>query len=365
MERLVTLLHHVSKNNPHPDFRTVYLDPQHRVALAGYRRRYDLGDCLAMVTSSPHNQQDFTFSTQPGVMDYMNNRFTPEQGLFGQTTADGRREIVSYEVARDKFARVLHDIGREPHRVLFNPNEILQWIEFVLNKNARQTMENLKINMHVLYGITAEGLFPAKVGYDQAGNLVAWLTTRHGLEPCIVEPKETVMRLQDIVPEQFYWVKPLAVVNRQRFVAVMESYSPHIRLAVQELRQGFMSPDDPIRYTVWDSGPDAKILRHGINKVQFINRKSIDALDPGMAQYYGSLYPEGQPKVSRNPMITFDLDTFYRGMTVMNPALIAEMRFKDSMTGVYMRGEAPDYGLTCEVIMGPTIPERNGRVCTE
>jgi hypothetical protein len=361
MHRIEKLLHLVSKDNTDKDLKAFYIHPERRMAMAGYRRLYNLGDCLLRIFTTDNIDMG-NFPTMEGTYFYDTKSFLTERpGLPGRDLPDSSREIVDADLSDFRFSEVQNDIANsseyERFRVLLNPKTICRFIE---SRTLHQGFDERKINMEVFDGMNIWGKMPGTGGTAPNGDPAIIVRLPHPHMPGQYEDMYAMVTEDSHIPPErirngkLYAVKPMKWVPNPDGVSVthhfrvMGEYKPGIRLAIQVIPSGTKMPDDPPYNTYPETGNN--ISEADILEMPFIEGQMVEGKK---GQFY------------RSPPLHFDLDTLYRALKPMEMFRVVEMNYKDSVTGVYLRSLETVNGMNIEAIIGPTSPFRNGMVCTK
>lgn len=334
----------VAKYNTDPDLIAFYLDPINRVALAGYRRIYGIGDCLVRVTAP--ELEIGTWPNHPFVWSYNGPCLMPDvYGLKGERdpNANDRFEQVGTEQANRCFEEVFNQvIGPDTFGVMINPKMVCDFIE----SRVRNKMQNHKINIHVFNGVSTWGGHPMVPGKVVTGpNNVPVVPLRrpnNQIDYAYIDDQKSLIPISRLREGQMYVIQGVAVVDGVTTVRILREFKRGVRMAIQYFKDGLLMPNDA-RYTVLPD-PDAEINEKDIEDFPFIEGQQTAGFEHA-------------------PMLHFDVDTLYRALKPMTSFPVAEMRFRNSITGVLISTLAP--GMRIDAIIGPTSPYKSGKVYTE
>lgn len=357
MHRIQSLLHTVAIDNTDPEVQAVFIDPDKKIAMAGYRRIYGCGDCLVRLFINDHIDMG-NYPNLPGTFYYNSPEYyhIDRPGLAGRELSTGGRERVDTEVGNQYFEDVRRDIlsSEEDARfhVLLNPKQICDFIE---ERTRHQGMQERKINIQVFDGMNLVlGYIPGPAVTLQNGDpAILWRTPKQGYPGEAVEIAALIAEDSIVPPARirdnkwyiFTWSKTIHEPDGQvtRTVRVISEYKPGIRMAIQVIPNGTLMPGDP-----------------GYN-VYIESKNNI-----GQADILEMPFIEGQQgKFYKAPWLHIDVDTFYRALKPMEMFPKVEMIYKDSVTGVFIRTVDEVNKFRAEAIIGPTSPYKRGMVYTK
>jgi hypothetical protein len=360
MQALKSLLHVVYNDNTDRDLKAIYVNPEKQMAMAGYRRIYNLGDCLVRVFMN----RPLDMGTLPYLAGTYHNdtkEYNIESpGLLGREVAGGTRELVDLELSDYHFSEVRNQIMSAPEAarfsVLLNPKKICEFIE---GRTKHQGFEERKLNIEVFDGISAHNLFPGRGASFENGDPAIEITM-----PSLHHQGE-FNKVLALVTEDSY-IAPERIRNNKLYtvsfvksidngfgvqptvsVRVIGEFKMGIRMAIQTIPGGTQMPYDP-RYSTY---PDP-VAKNNISDADVLEMPFIKGQEERGKFYY-------------SPPLHIDLDTFYRAIKPMEMCRVVEFNYKDSITGFYMRTLEEVNGAQVEAIMGPTSPFKQGMVYTK
>jgi hypothetical protein len=347
MQRIRALLHEVAKHNTNEHLNAFFIDPRYGVAFAGYRRLYGCGDCLVRIQAP--NIEMGNIGHVAGTFSYTDEKFYLELGLRGKELPDGRPEVVDAEVANNKFLAVHNQVspGKNVYGVLLNPKMICDFIE---ERTGATGFVDKKINIQIFDGINWLGEVAAQI---ESENGVPYAKLRVGPNEygrAFIDDKESHIKSNRLLDGKYYIVRGIRVDEYGiRWVKVVREYKRGLRFAIQTFRNGLLLPNQP-RYSVLDDKD------HNIGVADILDVPFIDLPEYRQGNQEGNFF--------QAPMLHIDVDTFYRALKPMDAFKVVEMRFKDSITGIYISTmQVPDQ-MVIDAIIGPTSPYKSGKVYT-
>lgn len=350
VEYIRAMLMDVAKNNKDDELCCFYLDPINKIALAGYRRIYGIGDCLVRITAP--DLQLGHWDNVPGIWDYNTRQWFPNTyGLKGRETADSSvsqrvHEHVGAELAHQRFEAVFNNvIGPDTFGILINPKAICDFLE----DRTRGNMQNIKISLHVYTGIgmwDGRVIFPGVVETSSDGiPLIRINNPNNQVSYAFIDDQKSFIPVNRLRDGQRYVVQRVSVVEGRITVRVLREFRRGVRIALQHFKDGLLMPGMP-RYSVFQE-PDNSISDREILDLPFVEHQVTKGLE-------------------RAPMMHFDADTLYRTLKPMTMHALAEMRFRNSVDGVLVSTIEPDPNkMRVDAIISPTSPYKSGKIYTE
>lgn len=366
MHALKSLLHVVYNENTDRDLKAIYVNPEKQMAMAGYRRIYNLGDCLvrAFMTRplDMGNLPRLAGTYHNDTQEY--NIETP--GLLGRELTGGGRELVDLEASDYYFNEVRHEIMSAPENtrfsVLLNPTKICEFIE---SRTKHQGFEERKLNIEVFDGLSAHNLMPGRGASFQNGDPAIMVTIpdprnlREFTQVPAFVTEDSYIAPERIRNNKMYIVSFVKSINNGYdmlptiHVRVIGEYRTGIRMAIQLIPGGTQMPYDPPYSTYPDANAKNNIGEADVLEMPFIEGQNIDG---------------ERGKFFYSPPLHIDLDTFYRAIKPMEMFKVVEFNYKDSITGFYMR-TLPEVNNSnvelIDAIMGATSPFKKGMVYTK
>jgi hypothetical protein len=357
MQELKSLLHVVYNDNTDRDLKAIYVNPEKQMAMAGYRRIYNLGDCLVRAFMSRPLEMG-NLPSLPGTYHNDTQEYNIEApGLLGREVTGGGRELVDLETSDYYFNEVRNQIMSAPedHRftILLNPKKICEFIE---SRTKHQGFEERKLNIEVFDSISAYNLLPGRGASFSNGDPAVLVTIPHPtilrefIQVYAIVTDDSYIAPERIRDNKMYIVSFVKSISHPDgpptvYVRVMREYKTGIRMAIQWISGGTQMPYDPPYSTYPDFNAKNNIGESDVLEMPFI---------------------EGQQgKFFYSPPLHIDLDTFYRAIKPMEMFKVVEFHYKDSITGYYMRTLEEVNKVNIEAILGATSPFKKGMVYTK
>ncbi|MGG4438264.1 hypothetical protein AAXE64_27315 [Priestia megaterium] len=349
MTSAITQLHPIALLNKDAQLRRTFIDTERGVALAGFRRQVaNFGVLLTALHYGPNNEiklGERDYRKASGLYDYMDDEYIETNvGLLGTEVREDYRERVDVDVAQN-YIDTIKERSALRYEVELNPNTIMKFIDS-RERDLKGGHKDKKINFGFTAGLP-QGTAVGVAERDQEGRTVIKIrldTPMKGLRYyyCYVANNSQTSE-KKVQLGRVYLVKPVFFdkKNNVRYVNVMQQYYRGIRMAIQHLNNGIITPNDP--GYILTPNHEYGVKERTIATMAFTSTQNMKM-------------------IMNAPMLTFDLDMFYSLMKTLSGYPIVTMKFKDSSTGVYFTAEGRnEYQPHAEAIIGPTILHVRGR----
>lgn len=335
-KRLRRVMKTVTIHNTDPDNRAFFMYPNEGYAYGGHRRAWGAGDMLVRYIGdidAPVGMRG------PGVLTIDSEEYFPDEFLRGRRLPSGGRELMTPEMCAQAFDNVFQNV-KGHHQLIVNPKMV---VEFINERTARDGLAERVINIHPFEVANSLGHFAAQVDYYE-DQLVVNFKMKGEMYAFFIDEKKSLIDTRILRAGNWVIVAPDAVVDGVRWVRVMREFEPGIRMAIQHLKNGTKMPDDP-KYSILPGEDNNDIKKADIRDFPFF---------------------EGQEKrqLRTAPMLTVQLDTFYRAMLAMSEYELVEILFKDSFSIFAISPFVYEGEPVVQALVSPISPYVLGKVVT-
>lgn len=333
-ENVELIFKDIVMHNTDENLQAFFLDSMKDIAFGGHRRAWGKGDLFVRYMG----KIDFP-TGNPGVYHIPSKEFFKREELPGRKV-EGQYTKIGIEECNSIFNEVIENATG--HFMLsINPREVL---EFISDVTFREGIMDRVINIHPFRTTNDKRHFPAQIEKTPEGRTIAVAITREGKIPMTIQREQSYVNVDRLVPGDIVIVDAVGVVNNERFVRVMREYVPGIRMAIQHFKGGNLMIGDP-RYSI-------------------IPKEDGNTLTPSDVKDFGFLEGQVFDNISDAPMLTVQLDTFYRVMSAMSRYKRVAIYYKDNFsTFLVAPFEDEGFGIV-EAAVSAFSPYKSGKLLT-
>lgn len=335
-KNLKRIMFDITRENTDDEEHAFFVDRDKGFAYGGHRRAWGVGDLMARFQG---NIEAFDWSHVPGVYHFSSETFIREEYLPGKRLPQGGREAYTPDMCNDLFERAFQTVAGY-HQIVVNPKEVVTFIE---DRTFRDGVSDRVMNILPFETMNSLGHFAGKVDIFEGVKVIA-ISHPNGKIPLFIDDRSSHINTARLEVGDWVIVAPIGVVEGRRIVKIMRTYQPGIRMAIQYFKTGTLMPGSP-RYSIISEEDGNSITTSDVRDFKFLKGQDRKNLKDA-------------------PMLTVQLDTFYRGMSAMSNYKKVAIMYKDSHTPFVLVPFVAEGEDVLEIVCSSLSPYKSGKVVT-